>query len=289
MVLLDSDFENLSNCPWDGENTEDAELMYIDPMGCEVVRCLECGLVYARRRLNNDGLKKYWSSYYSRVQTADEIMNDKRNKMYDIDFQYINSFVSAGQVLDVGCGDGSFMSCFERSGYETCGVEFGKEAARVGEKKHTIYYGVFPDIKIKSKFDLITFRGVLQYLPDVKLYLNKAISLLKEGGMVYITAQPNMNSLCFNLFKDKFTQPVSGADFCGYNENIISKYMSDSGLRKVGEKYFYEETPYADVYDDIKKVYRALSCKQKGEEISFSSPPFWGNMMSLVYEKMKII
>ena len=55
----------------------------------------------------------------------------------------------------------------------------------------------------------------------------------------------------------------------------------------VGEKYFYENTPYANVYSDIQKVMAALELKKNGKEINFKAPAFWGNMMSLVYKKVE--
>ena len=67
------------------------------------------------------------------------------------------------------------------------------------------------------------------------------------------------------------------------NLQIITNNEKDKKISDDSLTNFYKDKN--DVYDDIKKVYRALSCKQKGEEVSFPSPPFWGNMMSLVYEK----
>lgn len=286
MELTNKDFNELSKCPWCNDNVENSKLLYTDLIGCDVVQCSKCGLVYAKRRLNGAGLDKYWNKYYSRVHTADQEMNYKREKMYELDFKYINSYISNGSVLDIGCGDGSFMNYFERNGFKTVGVEFGKEAASVGKKEHNIYYGVFTEIDIDEAIDLVVFRGVLQYVPDSKAYLEKAISLLKNRGIIFITAQPNIDSFCFNLFKENFTQPISGTDFCGFSESILTEFMVENGMRKIGEKYFYEETPYANVKEDIKAVAKAISCNENGENIAFSSPPFWGNMMSLVYEKI---
>lgn len=69
--LLASDFETLTCCPWDGTTADGAEILYLDDMGCEIVRCSRCGVVYAKRRLNQKGLPKYWGDYLSRVHTHD--------------------------------------------------------------------------------------------------------------------------------------------------------------------------------------------------------------------------
>ncbi|WP_455656990.1 class I SAM-dependent methyltransferase [Phascolarctobacterium sp.] len=281
--LIDSDFETLEKCPWGGDKTA-VEFLYKDFMGCEIVRCKKCGLVFAKKRLNKTGLVKYWSDYLSRVHLHDSTAVDKRNKMYEIDYKLINEYVKEGKILDVGCGNGSFLKLFEINGYDASGVEFGKEAADNASSEHKIYYGEFPKLAFKDKYDLIIFRGVLQYVPEPKAYLEKGIELLAPNGHIFITAQPNMDSLCFNLFKENFTQPVTGVDFIGYTERLFTGYFTAKRFKKVAEKYFYEGTPYANIEEDILKVAKAIECKRENKEIGFKAPAFYGNMMSLVYK-----
>ena len=62
-------------------------------MGCDVVKCPSCGIVYAKRRLNENGLSKYWSDYLSRVHVHDPETVEKRNQMYQIDYAFSSQFV----------------------------------------------------------------------------------------------------------------------------------------------------------------------------------------------------
>ena len=283
MELTESDFLYLGHCPWD--ETDEYDKFYIDAFGGEVVRCRHCGAIYARKRLNESGLGKFWKNYSSRLHTSDISALEKRRKMYEIDYEFIHGFISNGEVLDIGCGEGNFLDVFARNGYGTSGVEYGSEAASISKKKHRLWEGVLPQIKIDDKFDLIIFRGVLQYVVDPKAYLKKAIDLLNPNGYVYITSQPNGNSLCANLFRDKFTMPVNGVELIAFNEKMLTKYFMDKGCRKAGETYFYEGTPYADVENDIITVAKAIELKRKNQIIDFKSPAFYGNMMTLVYQK----
>lgn len=292
-ILTKDDFETLHQCPWDNASSDIAEFLYQDDMGGDIVRCPQCGIVYAKRRLNESGLPKYWGDYLSRVHVHDPATVDKRNKMYEIDYAFSHQYVSSGRVLDVGCGNGSFMGVYERHGYDVYGVEYGKEAADTARKTHSVRYGVFDEMDFgDERYDLIIFRGVLQYVPNPKSYLRKAVSILnnnnsdKMGGCLFITAQPNVQSLGFRLFGKNFTQPVTGADFIGYTEEVLSSYLQSFGLQKVGERYFYEETPYADVEEDVLKMAKAVQYKRDGKEIDFKAPSYWGNMMTLMYKKM---
>ena len=285
-ILTKDDFETLRQCPWDATPSEIAEFLYQDDMGCDIVKCPKCGIVYAKCRLNESGLPKYWGDYLSRIHVHDPEAVEKRNKMYQIDYAFSSQFVPSGKVLDVGCGNGSFMSVYEQHGYNVVGVEYGKEAADTAEKQHSVRYGVFDEMDFgEEKFDLVIFRGVLQYVPYPKKYIEKAISLLSSGGYLFITAQPNMNSLAFRLFRKMFTQPVTGADFIGYTESTLSSYLQSVGLQKVGEQYFYEETPYANVEEDLLKMAKAIQYKRSEKEIDFKAPAYWMNMMTLMYRK----
>ena len=289
MLLDDTCFAMLEKCPWDGSAVAESLYLYTDKYGSDVVRCNKCGLVFAKRRLNEHGLEVYWDKYSSRCHTVDKDMNEKRAKMYELDFAYIDSFVKHERdipsVLDVGCGEGDFLDIFAKHGYKAFGVEYGHEAATISGKTHKVWDGKFPELDIKEQFDIIVFRGVLQYLPYVKSYLDRAVQLLKTGGMLFITAQPNMDSICAKLFKNNFRLGVNSADFIGFNEKILTEYLCQSNIMLVGSKYFYEETPYADVENDILQVAKAIEEKREGKAISSMSPAFYDNMMSLVYKK----
>ena len=178
----DEDFEVLNRCPWDGADATHAEFLYRDDVGCEIVRCPSCGVTYARKRLNAHGLPKYWGDYLSRVHIHDSKLTEQRNRMYQIDYDFSHLYVPSGRVLDVGCGNGSFMDVYLAHGYDVSGVEYGKEAAEVASEHHRVRYGVFSEMDFgEEKFDLVIFRGVLQYIPDPKSYLRKAASLLKKS------------------------------------------------------------------------------------------------------------
>ncbi len=187
--------------------------------------------------------------------------------MYELDYYFISNYMTEGSVvLDVGCGEGDFLDLFKNNGHKTFGVEFGHQAAEISRQKHKCYEGVFPDLDIAESFDLIIFRGTLQYFESPKRYIDKAVSLLKQNGLIFILAA-NMDSFCFSLFKDKFPVPVTGADFIHYTEPVLDKYFCmEKGLKKISSRYFYEETPYSDVENDILKVVRAIECKRGRKE-----------------------
>ena len=195
-------------------------------------------------------------------------------------------FVYSGKTLmkkvpDVGCGNGDFLDLFKQEDAQCYGVEYGAEAIKEASARYPIWAGEFPYIKdINISFDLIIFRGSLQYCVSPKKYLKRAMELLNCGGLLYITSSPNAQSLCFQLFKENFTLPVGVTDYYAFSEPILTDYIKRLRGRLISKYQFYEETPYASPYDDITTVAKAITYKQQNKPIDFKSPAFYDNMLT---------
>jgi 2-polyprenyl-3-methyl-5-hydroxy-6-metoxy-1,4-benzoquinol methylase len=284
MEFTDAETTTVETCPWCRAAT--LEHAYTSRYDSKVAHCAGCGVYFSTKQLNARGLQKFWGDYLNEEHRADDEDVRKRNAMYSIDFTYAAQFLpKTASVLDVGCADGLFLDYFHKAGHTCSGVEFGHASAMEAAKKYRVWEGVFPDLQINATFDMIIFRGALQYFQDPKKYLRKAIELLKPDGCIFITAQPNMDSFCHKLFKEKYNQALSATDIIGYTKKTLADFFAGFGLRLAGEVYFYEETPYADVAHDIERVRAALEEKADTGVITGTSPAFWGNMMTLLFQK----
>lgn len=279
------DYERVIDCPWCHNSLDNFFYLYRDNMDCEIVKCNNCGCVFAKKRINDSGRKKYWKNYMTRVHEADKKRVDQRKKMYTIEYEFIREFCPTGLVLDVGCGRGDFMELFSRGGYVAEGVEYGEEAYHKAlELGRKVRLGELPQLEFDKKYDIIIFRGCIQYFPNPKDYFEKAISLLNEDGMIYIYFA-NIDAFCFELFKNRFTVPVTGADYIGFNDGMLMEYFNQKGLHKVAVRDYYVGTPYADYENDVLKVAKAVNMRNRGEVIDFNSPPFYGNLLGVLYKK----
>ena len=153
------------------------------------------------------------------------------------------------------------------------------------KKKYQVWCGKFNELEIYRRFDLIVFRGVIEHIPDPKSYLHKAVALLEDQGFIYITATPNSDAFCCELFKENWNQHVPEEHLMHFHPGHFDGFFLDAGFKKVIEFFLYEETPYANREQDILKTAEALNLKMNNQKIDFKSPPFWGNMMSLIYQK----
>ena len=76
-------------------------------------------------------------------------------------------------------------------------------------------------------------------------------------------------------------------DYYMFNESQITEFIEDNGGRLVDCGFLYLGTPYEDYEEDVLKVAKGIKLKREGKQIDFTSPPFFDNVVSLVYKKTK--
>ncbi len=74
---------------------------------------------------------------------------------------------NGGKVMDIGCGEGSFMRVLRDAGYETFGVEPSRSAAtRARESGFNVTQGRLDDFVPSEKMDLVIMSHVLAHIRD---------------------------------------------------------------------------------------------------------------------------
>jgi len=257
----------------------------------KAVRCKKCGLVWINPHLSEEGLNRYYSDYIG-MRSKNEIKTGQRKIQYQIDKEFIESWISSGKVLDVGCGGGFFLNALSDS-FEKHGTEIDPEAVNYARQNFPFGENI-NRVKLeevtypKGYFDLIVMRGVIEHLPDPKSAVAKVSFLLKNEGYFYIAATPNVNSFCANLYREKWNQFHPIRHIFYFSADTMSKLCLPFHLKLVGRYYPYEETPYANLEYDHEEVLKAWQLKKQGkfDEVDRSSS-FWGNMMNLVFKKIE--
>ena len=248
-------------------------------------QCNNCGLVYINPRLNEDGLNKLYSTYFD-GREQDVETTEKRKLMYQLEVDFILKHLKHhNTILDVGCGGGLFLDKFPPS-LTKLATDYDSIAAKEAENKGIkCYVGDLLDIEIKeAPLDVVMFRGVIEHVVDPKKTLEKVSHLLAPKGLLYITSIPDLNSVCAELYRGQWNLVVP--DHLYYmNEPLLTGLLIDMNLTLLDKYHFYEETPYANPLSDYQQICRDLRKLRNGEKIKDTSPAYWGNMMSLVYQK----
>ena len=106
------------------------------------------------------------------------------------------------------CGDSGFLVTFPdkfiNKGTDIDPVAVNHTIEQFGFK---CYCGEFTDIKFdEGSFDVIMFRGVLEHVVDPKNTLCVARNLISERGLLYITATPDLHSICAEIYRGMWKQ-----------------------------------------------------------------------------------
>jgi SAM-dependent methyltransferase len=104
-------------------------------------------------------------------------------------------------LLDVGCGNGSYLIQMKSLGWIVEGVDPDPEAVEITKQMGiTVHLGTLSDVALpESYFDAITFSHVIEHLHDPKISLEKCFRILRPGGLMWI-ATPNLKANGHRIF-----------------------------------------------------------------------------------------
>lgn len=115
------------------------------------------------------------------------------------------SLIAKGRLLDVGCGNGRYLSTMRTLGWDVQGVEFSENGVAVCRKSGLpVHHGELASAGFDDdSFDLITLRHVIEHIPRTHELLAEVARILKPGGQVMIET-PNRNALGRDWFGAKW-------------------------------------------------------------------------------------
>ncbi len=249
-------------------------------------KCANCGLVYHDMQLNREGRDSFYASGYFELHNDPEEAK-ARDVMYEIEIGFLEKYCQSGKILDVGCGSGFLLNKFSHS-WEKYGIEFDITSAQHARDvlKLNVQQGEVNEITHPNNFfDVIVLRGVIEHMSDPKTMIVYLTPWLKKGGFLYITSTPNVESLCAELYKEKWKLFTADHQL-HFAKRTIVQMCQEIGFSLDASAYLYLETPYAHEIEDYKNIIidSQLIALGKKEEID-SSPAFYGNMLSLIFKK----
>ena len=123
-----------------------------------------------------------------------------------------------GKILDAGCGSGRDSRYFLSQGFEVVAIDASEEMVKCASKLtgQDALQMKFEDVPFEDEFDGIWACASLLHLEKEHfvLNLNKLVSALKSGGVVYIS-----------LKESKSNVPDGGRHFSYYNESELNNII----------------------------------------------------------------
>jgi ubiquinone/menaquinone biosynthesis C-methylase UbiE len=136
--------------------------------------------------------------FYERNEVIHEVVEAKRSKIcYNLILDLITKRIASGRkyrILDVGCGDGSFIARFNEY-CETFGVDISQVAVKMAKEVGIDAYAV--DVSSQKLpfqdgyFDIIYMGDVIEHLTNPDYAVREANRVLEQNGFLVLST-PNL-------------------------------------------------------------------------------------------------
>jgi len=159
--------------------------------GLPMAQCQNCGLIFIKEipsktmvsSQNEAETINYYSELYS--HTPPKFSNGLKMIINYLREKGIKDFNSL-ELLDIGCGDGTFLQLCKEKGFKVAGVDINQAAVNLCKTKgiSEVIHGRIDEVP--GDFDIITMFDVMEHLVDPQNLLMRVWKKLKPGGIIYI-------------------------------------------------------------------------------------------------------
>lgn len=151
------------------------------------VSCSACGLVFLNPRPSATQVEEHYRENYDEAYGAAEGAAD-RQPVYASVLAHLSEWRQPpGRLLDIGCGDGAFISLCQQAGWTCAGVELSQGAVARARLKG---YAVFSQAEFRqaagAPFDVVTLVNVLEAVTDPASLVRTIASQMKPQGILAI-------------------------------------------------------------------------------------------------------
>jgi SAM-dependent methyltransferase len=173
---------------------------HLRPQQYQLKRCRTCSCVWLSNPPAPEEMPfHYGADYYKSVASAGETSAARRwSKQREV----IAGFRQSGDILDIGCSSGGFLSTLKGGSWRLHGIEIAPqmaERARLNTGAEVFVGDALSAPFRPESFDVVTCFDVLEHVYQPKSLLEAVFKWLKPGGMFYTTL-PNIDSWEARIF-----------------------------------------------------------------------------------------
>lgn len=193
-----------------------------------LVSCQTCGFVFSEKIPSEIELIEHYDGY-----GRNDYLSPLTIKRYNELLTEFEKFRNTNKILDVGCGVGYFLEVALERGWEVYGTEYTDHAVEICSRKGiSMKQGKLNTSDfVPESFDIITSFEVLEHINNPIEEIKNFHTLLRKGGLSYITT-PNFNSLLRYKLKEEYNVITYPEHLCYYTPKTLSRLFKINGFKK---------------------------------------------------------
>ena len=228
-----------------------------------LVKCKSCGLVYINPRPRQAEIKKYYASDYYVSGAGVKVFLESLLSHYSLKRKknFVKCFKRAGKILDIGCGNGRFISLFASDNmWNAYGIEPNPVGYDLSSQisKAKIFNMELSECGFQGDdFDVITMWHVLEHIYEPNKLLLEIKRILKGEGIL-VVGVPNISGIGFRLGKKNWFHLDAPRHIYHYNPQSIKMLLNKNGFDIIKTIYPITEYPLDLYHSLINSIRRGL-------------------------------
>lgn len=235
------------------------------------VKCKNCQLIYVNPIEKADKI----NGDYSKMGNTDvPIIRGSRLRAGKSQSGLIKKYKSGTTLLDIGCGEGFFLSNVSQAGYTGKGIEISQNAAAYARKEFGLDVEAtsFEELRFpENYFDVITLWQVLEHVPYPLMVLKEVHRILKPGGLL-ATSTPNIEGILAKIFRRRWWN-IRRLHINQFTTKTLTDMLNRAGFKNVFSTGYKEYISlsmlvipllkHSEIYERAKDVFHRNSTSGK--------------------------
>lgn len=225
----------------------------------EIWHCNNCSLRFTQDIPEQEAIGAYYASdaYVSHSDTKEGLVNKLYHRVRKITLRSKYKLVtretrlSAGSILDIGCGTGAFLNTMEERGWRITGLEPDPTArARAKELYHITAMEPQELYKLPAgNFDAISMWHVLEHVHDLHGYVEQLSRLVTDTGRIFI-AVPNYTSYDAGVYGENWAAYDVPRHLYHFSPQSMEKLLNGHGLKLLRYRPMWFDSIYVSMLSE---------------------------------------
>ena len=214
-------------------------------LNIDFVQCSNCNHVFRKFYYEDKILDDYWDKEGDLINVHSHVGQSNFRSKYLSDpkvktvLKFVKKNKKKNKWVDLGCGNGEFLSQVRRRGVAAYGFDLNKKDIDLAKKKKLKVYksDLNNFLKIcnskKIKFDIVSATGYFDMVNDPVKELKQVSKNMNKNGILMIDV-PDFNSVTHELirfFPDISIRHLSGAQRSSFTLKSLKYFLKKNGFK----------------------------------------------------------